>query len=96
MYGCATGASIAGQALAGGLMIGVLGASLPLAGAVAFGVGCATGISAGALSEWTVDSLHDKGIRVCNTEDNEGEDNVTENESLLSKEESVETVSMDR
>ena len=49
-------------------MIGVLGASLPLAGAVAFGVGCATGISAGALSEWTVDSLHDKGIRrVCNT-----------------------------
>ena len=61
VYGCATGASIAGQALAGALMIGVAGASLPLAGVVAFGVGCVSGISAGAVSEWTVDSLHDIG-----------------------------------
>ena len=55
VYGAATGASIAGQAIAGALMIGVAGASLPLAGAVAFGVGCCSGVSAGALSEWGVD-----------------------------------------
>mmetsp|Transcript_13615 Transcript_13615/g.28893 ORF Transcript_13615/g.28893 Transcript_13615/m.28893 type:complete len:433 (+) Transcript_13615:193-1491(+) len=61
VYGCATGASIAGQAAAGALMIGLAGASLPLAGAVAFGVGCVSGISAGALSEWTVDSVMDAG-----------------------------------
>jgi len=60
VFGAATGASIAGQALTGALMIGVAGASLPVAGAVAFGVGCATGISAGALSEWTVDGIMDK------------------------------------
>eukprot|EP00571_Detonula_confervacea_P005583 CAMPEP_0172319470 /NCGR_PEP_ID=MMETSP1058-20130122/37737_1 /TAXON_ID=83371 /ORGANISM="Detonula confervacea, Strain CCMP 353" /LENGTH=350 /DNA_ID=CAMNT_0013034519 /DNA_START=108 /DNA_END=1157 /DNA_ORIENTATION=- len=60
VYGCATGASIAGQAITGALMIGVAGASLPLAGAVAFGVGCCSGVTAGALSEWTVDSVMDK------------------------------------
>ena len=60
VFGCATGASIAGQALTGALMLGVVGASLPVAGAVAFGVGCASGISAGALSEWTVDGIMDK------------------------------------
>jgi len=60
VFGCATGASIAGQALTGALMIGVVGASLPGAGAVAFGVGCASGISVGALSEWTVDGIMDK------------------------------------
>uniref|UniRef100_A0A7S4J387 Uncharacterized protein n=1 Tax=Odontella aurita TaxID=265563 RepID=A0A7S4J387_9STRA len=60
VYGCATGASVAGQAITGALMIGVVGASLPLAGAVAFGVGCVSGISAGALSEFTVDSVMDK------------------------------------
>lgn len=49
VYGAATGASIAGQALTGALMIGVAGASLPIAGAVAFSVGCASGITAGAL-----------------------------------------------
>jgi hypothetical protein len=41
-------------------MIGVAGASLPVAGAVAFSVGCASGITAGALSEWTVDGVMDK------------------------------------
>mmetsp|Transcript_31385 Transcript_31385/g.75851 ORF Transcript_31385/g.75851 Transcript_31385/m.75851 type:complete len:329 (-) Transcript_31385:126-1112(-) len=60
VYGCATGASIAGQALTGALLIGVVGASLPVAGAVAFGVGCCSGITAGALSEWTVDGVMDK------------------------------------
>lgn len=60
VFGAATGASIAGQALTGALMIGVAGASLPVAGAVAFGVGCVSGISAGALSEWTVDGVMDK------------------------------------
>mmetsp|Transcript_16599 Transcript_16599/g.30033 ORF Transcript_16599/g.30033 Transcript_16599/m.30033 type:complete len:372 (+) Transcript_16599:136-1251(+) len=60
VYGCATGASIAGQAITGAVMIGVVGASLPLAGAVAFGVGCCSGIAAGALSEWTVDSVIEK------------------------------------
>ena len=58
VYGCATGASIAGQAVTGALMIGLAGASLPLAGAVAFGVGCCTGITAGAVSEWTVDKCY--------------------------------------
>jgi len=60
VYGCATGASIAGQAITGTVMIGVFGACLPLAGAVAFGVGCCSGIAAGALSEWTVDSVIEK------------------------------------
>lgn len=60
VYGCATGASVAGQAAAGAIMIGLAGASLPIAGAVAFGVGCCSGITAGALSEWTVDSVMDR------------------------------------
>jgi len=60
VFGCATGASIAGQAITGALMIGVAGASLPVAGAVAFGVGVASGVTAGALSEWTVDGIMDK------------------------------------
>lgn len=59
VYSCATGASVVGQAVTGALMLGVAGASLPLAGAVAFGVGCCSGITAGALSEWTVDSVMD-------------------------------------
>mmetsp|Transcript_30466 Transcript_30466/g.49812 ORF Transcript_30466/g.49812 Transcript_30466/m.49812 type:complete len:228 (+) Transcript_30466:3-686(+) len=60
VYGCATGASIAGQAITGAVMIGIVGASLPLAGVVAFGVGCCSGVTAGALSEWTVDSVMDR------------------------------------
>ena len=58
VYSCATGASVVGQAVTGALMLGVAGASLPLAGAVAFGVGCCSGTLAGALSEWTVDVVH--------------------------------------
>ena len=38
-------------------MIGLTGVALPVVGAVAFGVGCASGITAGALSEWGVDSV---------------------------------------
>ena len=60
VFGAATGASIAGQAAAGALMIGVVGASLPVAAGVAFGVGCASGITAGALSEFTVDSVMER------------------------------------
>eukprot|EP00588_Corethron_pennatum_P026798 CAMPEP_0194317188 /NCGR_PEP_ID=MMETSP0171-20130528/13938_1 /TAXON_ID=218684 /ORGANISM="Corethron pennatum, Strain L29A3" /LENGTH=222 /DNA_ID=CAMNT_0039073687 /DNA_START=116 /DNA_END=781 /DNA_ORIENTATION=+ len=55
VFGAGTGASMVGQAVAGALMIGVAGASIPVAGAVAFGVGCCSGITAGVLSEWGVD-----------------------------------------
>jgi hypothetical protein len=57
VFGSATSASLAGQAIAGAVAIGVLGASLPVAGAVAFGAGCVSGITAGALSEWGVDGV---------------------------------------
>ena len=58
VLGCATGASIGGQALTCALLLGVAGASLPVAGVVAFGVGCCSGGAAGAFSEWTVDKLY--------------------------------------
>jgi hypothetical protein len=57
VYGTATTASIAGQAVTGAIMLGLAGATLPVAGAVAFGVGCASGITAGALSEWGVENV---------------------------------------
>lgn len=57
VFGSATSASVAGQALTGVVAMGVLGASLPVAGAVAFTVGCVCGITAGALSEWGVDGV---------------------------------------
>ena len=60
VFGSATSASLAGQAITGALAIGALGASLPLAGALAFGVGCVSGITAGALSEWGVDGVMKK------------------------------------
>lgn len=60
VFGSATSASLAGQAITGAVAIGVLGVSLPLAGALAFGVGCVSGISAGALSEWGVDGIMKK------------------------------------
>jgi len=60
VFCAATGASLAGQAATGAILIGLAGASLPVAGAIAFGVGCASGITAGALSEFTVDSVMDK------------------------------------
>lgn len=72
VYSCATGASVVGQAVTGAIMLGVAGASLPLAGAVAFGVGCCSGITAGALSEWTVDSVMDTDEKK-NDENNESE-----------------------
>ena len=60
MLGCATGASIGGQALTCAVLLGVAGASLPVACVVvvAFGVGCCSGGAAGAFSEWTVDKLY--------------------------------------
>ena len=67
VYGAATGASIAGQAITGAVLIG-LGAALPVAAAVAFGAGCASGITAGALSEWTVDGVMDKFKRKKDTD----------------------------
>lgn len=77
VYGSATTASIVGQAVTGAVMIGLLGASLPLAGAVAFGVGCCSGITAGAVSEWTVDSVMDKH----NSKDAKGYGQVCKNKS---------------
>merc|ERR1739848_258406 len=59
VYGAATAASILGQAAASAVMLGLVGAGLPAAIAVAFTVGCVSGIAAGALSEWTVDGLID-------------------------------------
>lgn len=73
VYSCATGASVVGQAVTGALMLGVAGASLPLAGAVAFGVGCCSGITAGALSEWTVDSVMDTDGKKKDDENDESE-----------------------
>merc|ERR1711966_236791 len=59
VYGAATAGSVLGQAAASAIMLGLVGAGLPAAAAVAFVVGCVCGISAGALSEWTVDGLID-------------------------------------
>lgn len=59
VYGAATGASIGAQAITAAILLGC-GAALPVAAAVAFGAGCASGITAGALSEWTVDGVIDK------------------------------------
>jgi len=59
VYGAATAGSVLGQAAASAVMLGLVGAGLPAAAAVAFVVGCVCGISAGALSEWTVDGLID-------------------------------------
>ena len=41
-------------------MIGMACDSLPLAGAVVFGVGCCSGVTTGTLSEWMVDSVMDR------------------------------------
>ena len=77
VYSCATGASVVGQAVTGAIMLGVAGASLPLAGAVAFGVGCCSGITAGALSEWTVDTVIDgKKKKDDENDESEGHDAV--------------------
>jgi len=59
VYGAATAGSVLGQAAASAIMLGLVGAGLPAAAAVAFAVGCVSGIAAGALSEWTVDGLID-------------------------------------
>ena len=57
VFSSATTCSVAGQALTGAVLIGVVGASLPVAGVIAFAVGCVSGITGGALSEWGVDGV---------------------------------------
>lgn len=64
------------QAVTGALLLGVAGASLPAAGAIAFGAGCVSGITAGALSEWGVD--HALG-----DEEGEGKDTVRDETNRL-------------
>lgn len=54
-YSSGTTASIVGQVATGALLVCVAGTTVPMAGAIAFGVGCASGITAGALSEWGVE-----------------------------------------
>lgn len=79
VYGCATSASIFGQALTRAFMIGIVRASLPLAGAVTFCVGCMSGISAGSLSEWAVDKCMDGEVYtdiIRNTSTGEHDDNT--------------------
>ena len=63
VFGSATSASVIGQVVTGALMVGLAGAALPVAAAVAFGVGCGSGIAAGALSEWAVDSTFKRGSK---------------------------------
>lgn len=71
VYGSATTASFVGQVATGALLVGVAGAALPVAGAVAFGVGCVSGITAGALSEWGVEHA----LREQQHGDQDGDDN---------------------
>merc|ERR1712238_654775 len=52
-----TTCSVVGQAITGAVLIGVVGASLPVAGVIAFAVGCVSGVTGGALSEWGVDGV---------------------------------------
>ena len=74
VFGGATTASLAGQAIGGVVMVGLVGASLPVAGVVAFSVGCVSGITAGALSEWGVD-----GVMNTNDQHDGGNDKQGEN-----------------
>jgi len=59
VFGGATCASMIGQAVTTTVMLTVFHAALPLVAVIAFGVGCVSGISVGAVSEWTVDSIID-------------------------------------
>ena len=74
VFGSATSASLAGQAITGVVAVGILGVGLPLAGALAFGAGCVSGITAGALSEWGVDVVMKKG----GSEEDESKDSAKE------------------
>lgn len=75
VWGSATTASIVGQAVTGAVLLGVTGASLPVAGAVAFGVGCVSGISVGALSEWGVERVLGE---TCDQDDDESYEALNE------------------
>ena len=59
VFGGATCASMIGKAVTTTVMLTVFHAALPLVAVMAFGVGCVSGISVGAVSEWTVDSIID-------------------------------------
>jgi hypothetical protein len=59
VFGGATCASMIGQAVTTTVMMTVFHAALPLVAVMALGVGCCSGITAGAVSEWTVDSIID-------------------------------------
>lgn len=59
VFGGATCASMIGQAVTTTVMLTVFHAALPLVAITAFGVGCCSGITVGAVSEWTVDSIID-------------------------------------
>merc|ERR1712238_321341 len=70
-------------AITGAVLIGVVGASLPVAGVIAFAVGCVSGVTGGALSEWGVDGVmvddkdegkHDTNRRTENVEDDDKAD----------------------
>lgn len=84
VYGSATTASVVGQAVTGALLVGLAGVALPVAGAVAFGVGCASGITAGALSEWGVDHA----LKVENTDENHDDEADPDDEIVVDYEES--------
>ena len=57
VFGSATSASMIGQVVTGAVLVGAVGVSLPVAAPIAFCAGCCSGITAGALSEWGVDSV---------------------------------------
>jgi len=87
VYSSATTASITGQAITGAILLGVGGVALPVVAAVAFGVGCVSGISAGALSEWGVDNvLEDDKNDNNNQKESRKENNNTQSYVVLEDE----------
>ncbi|CAB9529800.1 expressed unknown protein [Seminavis robusta] len=87
VFGSATTASVVGQVVTGAIMVGVAGASLPVAAVVAFGVGCTSGITAGALSEWGVDSAW--------VEDDQNKENGTDKKSMEDTDHTTSTTAED-
>merc|ERR1712238_568572 len=91
VFGSATTCSVVGQAITGAVLIGVVGASLPVAGVIAFAVGCVSGVTGGALSEWGVDGVmvddkdeheHDTN-RLTGNEDNDNDNDKTDNKNIV-------------
>jgi hypothetical protein len=67
VYGSATTASIVGQVATGAILMGAAGVAAPLAATIAFGVGCVSGIAAGATSEWVVEKGYAKAEEIWST-----------------------------